>query len=124
MFHEACCTKLPAAHGNVRLSAGTQISDIILDLATAGLQTVKGFATIDNVALINVEVQCLGLASFTQHVCHLDCTPDNFGQCHQQAGTDLHDMLAYTGFELLAVMLNWSIHVLPGLSDTSWFLNW
>ena len=39
--------------------AGTQISDALLDIATAGLQTVKGFATIDNVALINVEVSVL-----------------------------------------------------------------
>ncbi|DBA71735.1 TPA: Bifunctional aspartokinase/homoserine dehydrogenase 1, chloroplastic [Trebouxia sp. C0005] len=34
---------------------GTQISDVILDIQTAGFQTVKGFATIDHVALINVE---------------------------------------------------------------------
>ena len=36
--------------------AGTQISDALLDVQTAGFQTVKGFATIDDVALINVEV--------------------------------------------------------------------
>ena len=36
--------------------AGTQISDAVLDLETAGFHTVKGFATIDHVALINVEV--------------------------------------------------------------------
>lgn len=37
---------------------GTQISDVMLDIETAGVQTVKGFATIDHVALINVEVSC------------------------------------------------------------------
>ena len=41
---------------SMRLRTGTQISDVILDIQTAGFQTVKGFATIDNVALINVEV--------------------------------------------------------------------
>ena len=40
----------------VLLLAGTQISDALLDVQTAGFQTVKGFATIDDVALINVEV--------------------------------------------------------------------
>ncbi|KAL3159311.1 Bifunctional aspartokinase/homoserine dehydrogenase 1, chloroplastic [Trebouxia sp. C0010 RCD-2024] len=34
---------------------GTQISDVILDIETAGVHIVKGFATIDDVALINVE---------------------------------------------------------------------
>ena len=37
--------------------AGTQISDVLLDIETAGIHTVKGFATIDEVALINVEVR-------------------------------------------------------------------
>lgn len=36
---------------------GTQIADVLLDVDTVGVQTVKGFATIDNVALINVEVR-------------------------------------------------------------------
>ena len=35
---------------------GTQIADVLLDMETAGVKTVKGFATIDDVALINVEV--------------------------------------------------------------------
>ena len=38
---------------------GTQISDVILDIETAGVHTVKGFATIDDVALINVEVSSI-----------------------------------------------------------------
>lgn len=37
--------------------AGTQISDLRTDMETSGPVTVKGFATIDNVALINVEVR-------------------------------------------------------------------
>lgn len=44
---------------------GTQISDVILDIETAGVHTVKGFATIDDVALINVEV-----SSITQKLQH------------------------------------------------------
>ena len=53
------------------LHAGTQISDVILDIETAGIHTVKGFATIDQVALINVEVR-----RFVSHLtlpvlCHL-----------------------------------------------------
>lgn len=35
---------------------GTQISDAMTDIENAGFQTVKGFATIDDVALVNVEV--------------------------------------------------------------------
>lgn len=38
-------------------NTGTQISDVILDIETAGVHIVKGFATIDDVALINVEVR-------------------------------------------------------------------
>ena len=38
---------------------GTQISDVMLDIETAGVHTVKGFATIDDVALINVEVSSI-----------------------------------------------------------------
>ena len=36
--------------------AGTRITDVDADIERAGVQLVKGFATIDNVALINVEV--------------------------------------------------------------------
>ena len=60
LFVFACRIKLVnSSEKHALLVAGTQISDIMLDLATAGLQTVKGFATIDNVALINVEVWIL-----------------------------------------------------------------
>lgn len=44
-------------HLFVMWHAGTQISDVQLDIETAGVHTVKGFATIDEVALINVEVR-------------------------------------------------------------------
>lgn len=44
--------------------AGTQIADVLLDMETAGVRTVKGFATIDDVALINVEVGfCMKIAA-------------------------------------------------------------
>ncbi len=36
--------------------AGTRITDVQADIERAGVQLVKGFATIDHVALINVEV--------------------------------------------------------------------
>ena len=45
------------------VNAGTQIADVLLDMETAGVRTVKGFATIDDVALINVEV------SFCMQMC-------------------------------------------------------
>lgn len=58
------CTLLgPSMFGTTSMShappsiAGTQIADVLLDVETAGVRTVKGFATIDNVALINVEVR-------------------------------------------------------------------
>ena len=38
------------------LPAGTRITDVDADIERAGVQLVKGFATIDHVALINVEV--------------------------------------------------------------------
>lgn len=48
--------QLSIVHLVVIWHAGTQISDVKLDIETAGIHTVKGFATIDEVALINVEV--------------------------------------------------------------------
>ena len=49
--------------------AGTRITDVVADLERAGVQLVKGFATIDNVALINVEVlpSSPGLAASQNH---------------------------------------------------------
>ncbi|KAK9838066.1 hypothetical protein WJX74_011058 [Apatococcus lobatus] len=57
-------TTLPAMKFNIPISIrnfsnlsapGTRITDVNADIERAGMQLVKGFATIDNVALINVE---------------------------------------------------------------------
>lgn len=45
-----------SGHQARHLLAGTRITDVEADIERAGVQLVKGFATIDNVALINVEV--------------------------------------------------------------------
>ena len=50
------------------LPAGTRITDVDADIERAGVQLVKGFATIDHVALINVEVPT--------------CSPDSAALCH------------------------------------------
>lgn len=42
----------------------------MLDIETAGIQTVKGFATIDQVALINVEVRPFMTNLTPSGLCH------------------------------------------------------
>ena len=69
-------------------NAGTQISDVLLDIETAGIHTVKGFATIDEVALINVEVRPFILNLTLSELCH---------PCHAALlTTDLDDFAVIT----------------------------